>query len=164
MKYVDADIYTVSYATAPFTTSVSIETCIEKVKSGEYDSAFLAEKCQAFLWRDGKPLNFDAQNFPRTQDLPLIYKEAPGAYVFSKETFLKYNRRVGERVYIHEIDEIEGWDIDYPEDFILAGLIYQGIFTPPPPPPPHTHPRSRYRSSTWLKCSSGLPSFKRMAA
>ncbi|MDR1216737.1 MAG: hypothetical protein LBK25_08645 [Treponema sp.] len=126
IKYIDADIYAVSHATAPFTTSVSIEACIKKVKSGEYDSAFLAEKCQEFLWRDRKPLNFDAQNFPRTQDLPLIYKEAPGAYVFSKETFLRYNRRVGEKVYIHEIDEIEGWDIDYPEDFMLADLIYQG--------------------------------------
>ena len=90
MKEVDADIYVAAHATAPFANAESMNICIEKVKSGLYDSAFCAEAVKSFLWKDGKPLNFDVQNFPRTQDLPLIYSEADEAYVFSRDTFQKY--------------------------------------------------------------------------
>lgn len=127
IKEVDADIYCVSHATGPFTTSESIDKCIRAVASGEYDSAFMAKKIQEFLWQDGVPMNFDAQNFPRTQDLKPIYSETPGAYVFTKETFEKYNRRVGAKPYICEVSEIESRDIDYPLDFEIANAIYTNI-------------------------------------
>ena len=124
IKSVDADIYCETHATGPFTTSKSIDKCVRAVASGEYDSAFLAKRIQEFLWQDGKPINFDVQNFPRTQDLKPIYAEAPGAYVFTKESFEKYNRRVGVKPYICEISEVESRDIDYPEDFEIADAIY----------------------------------------
>lgn len=127
MKAVEADIYIVSHATGPFTRSESIDACIEAVDSGEYDSAFMARKMQEFLWQNGTALNFDIQNFPRTQDLVSIYAETPGAYVFTKETFIKYNRRVGMKPYIHEVSEIESRDIDYQEDFEIADAIYMKL-------------------------------------
>lgn len=127
MKEVDADIYVVSHATGPFTQSNSIDACVDAVASGEYDSAFLARRLQEFLWCKGTAMNFDIQHFPRTQDLEPIYSEAPGAYVFSKETFTKYDRRVGMHPYIHEISEIESRDIDYPDDFDIANAIYMSI-------------------------------------
>lgn len=127
MKEVDADIYVASHATGPFTRSESIDACIEAVKSGKYDSAFLAKRMQEFLWQNGTAMNFDIQHFPRTQDLVPIYSEAPGAYVFPKETFVKYKRRVGVKPFIKEIDEIESRDIDYPEDFEIANAIYMSL-------------------------------------
>ena len=127
IKSVDADIYVETHATGPFTTASSIDACVEAVSSGIYDSAFLARKIQEFLWSDGKPVNFDIQHFPRTQDLNPIYVEAPGAYVFTKDTFIKYNRRVGIKPYIHEISEIESRDIDYPEDFEIADALYMSL-------------------------------------
>lgn len=127
MKEVDADIYIASHATGPFTQSESIDACVEAVSSGKYDSAFLARRIQEFLWQEGAAMNFDIQHFPRTQDLVPIYSEAPGAYVFTKDTFLKYDRRVGMHPYIHEISEIESRDIDYPEDFEIANAIYMNI-------------------------------------
>jgi CMP-N-acetylneuraminic acid synthetase len=127
INVVESDLYIETHATAPFAKSESFNTCIEKVASGTYDSAFCAEKLQNFLWRDINPINFDLTNFPRTQDLPLIYSEAAGAYVFTKQTFLKYSRRVGDIPYIHEIGRIEATDIDYPEDFEIANAIYKEI-------------------------------------
>jgi CMP-N-acetylneuraminic acid synthetase len=125
IKDIDADIYLETHATAPFTSPESFNICVNKVTSGEYDSAFLATKLLNFLWRDNKPMNFDPAKFPRTQDLPVIWRECAGAYVFTKETFKRYGRRVGERPYIHEIGAIEAVDIDYPEDFEIANLIYK---------------------------------------
>lgn len=127
MKELTADIYVVAHATGPFTKSESIDACVEKVVSKEYDSAFLAKRMQEFLWQDGKALNFDVQHFPRTQDLKPIYSEASGAFVFPKETFLKYDRRVGIKPYIHEVDLIEAIDIDYPIDFDIANAVYKEI-------------------------------------
>jgi len=124
---IDADIYLETHATAPFALPKSFDICISKVASSGYDSAFCAEPLRNFLWQDGRPINFDINNFPRTQDLPLIYQEAPGAYVFTKETFQVYDRRVGVNPYIHEIGRIEATDIDYPEDFEMANLIYKEI-------------------------------------
>lgn len=127
IKRIDADIYVETHATGPFTRSESIDVCIKAVESGKYDSAFLAKRIQEFLWQQGKPMNFDVQHFPRTQDLIPIYSEAPGAYVFAKETFKKYNRRVGLKPYIYEVSEIESRDIDYAEDFKIADAIYMSI-------------------------------------
>lgn len=127
IKAVDADIYVETHATGPFTRSESFDACIEAVASGKYDSAFLAKRIQEFLWQDGTAMNFDIQNFPRTQDLKPIYSEAPGAYVFTKATFEKYQRRVGIKPYIHEVSEIESRDIDYPEDFEIANAIYMSL-------------------------------------
>ena len=127
MKVVSADIYVNVHATSPFAKVETINTCIDKVIGGEYDSAFCAESVKAFMWEDGKPINFELDHFPRTQDLPLIYAETSIAYVFSKETFVKYNRRVGVNPYICNVGKIEAIDIDYPEDFIIADAIYKEV-------------------------------------
>ena len=127
IKVVDADIYVNAHATSPFAKTATIDDCIQKVLSGEYDSAFCAESIKMFLWTRGKPLNFDPDHFPRTQDLPDIYGETSIAYVFTKESFIKYNRRLGKKPYIREVGKIEAMDIDYPEDFDIANAVYKEV-------------------------------------
>lgn len=128
MAKIDADIYMVSHATSPFVTKEHFEECINAVKSGEYDSSFTAEKIQKLLWsQDGKPVNFDPENVPRTQDLKPIFDEVSAAYVFSKDTFLKHNRRVGLNPHLTIVSGIECIDIDYPEDFLIADAVYKEI-------------------------------------
>lgn len=127
MKTVDADIYVNAHTTSPFAKSETIDDCIEHVASGEFDSAFCAENIKTFLWSEGKPLNFDPDHFPRTQDLSNIYGETSIAYVFTKESFLKHNRRLGSHPYIKEVGKIEAMDIDYPEDFDVCNAIYKEL-------------------------------------
>lgn len=120
MEKIDAGIYVYAHATAPFITVDTMKECIHAVKSGEYDSAFCAVKLQDYLWQDGEPLNFDASNLPRTQDLKPIYQETSGVYVFTKEVYKKYKRRIGKKPFIKEVSFKEAIDIDNPEDFDLA--------------------------------------------
>ena len=127
MKEVDADIYVNAHTTSPFAKPETIDDCVEKVTSGEYDSAFCAESIKTFMWENGTPLNFDPNHFPRTQDLPTIYGETSIAYVFTKESFLKHNRRLGSKPYVKEVSRIEAIDIDYPEDFAIANAIYKEV-------------------------------------
>lgn len=117
---VPADIYVYVHATAPFITPDTITECIQAVQSGEYDSAFCATKIQDFLWKNGEPLNFDATNVPRSQDLEPIYRETSGVYVFTKEVFASCRRRIGMKPYIKEVSFKEAVDINNPEDMELA--------------------------------------------
>lgn len=124
---VDADVYVLAHATSPFVTAEHIEECVKNVQSGEYDSAFCAKKIQNFLWEDNKPLNFELNNPLRTQDMKPIYMELSTPYVFTRETFKTYHSRSGVKPYICEANEIEAIDIDYPEDFELADIVYTNI-------------------------------------
>lgn len=127
IKQIDADIYVNAHTTSPFATVETINDCIRQVAGGEYDSAFCAENIKTFIWSEGKPINFDPDHFPRTQDLPDIYGETSIAYVFTKTSFIRNNRRLGVKPYIKEVGKIEAMDIDYPEDFDIANAIYKEV-------------------------------------
>lgn len=123
MNQVESDIYVYAHATAPFVTVDTMRECIEAVSSQQYDSAFCAVKIQDYLWENGRPLNFDAENLPRSQDLTPIYRETSGVYVFRKQVFQTYRRRVGNKPFIKEVSLKEAVDINNPEDFELARVL-----------------------------------------
>lgn len=125
---VPADIYVMTHTTAPFIKKKSIEKGLAAVKSGEFDSSFAAKKLQDFLWKDGKPFNYQLDNIPRTQDLPALYEETSGFYIYKKEVMAELHRRIGVKPYIVDVGEIESVDIDEPEDFMIADAIYNYIF------------------------------------
>lgn len=127
MKEVSADIYLLAHATSPFVESNKFSICINKVKNEGYDSAFTAQKLQNLLWCKNKPLNFDPENIPRTQDLEPIYNEVSAAYVFKRETFEILKRRIGKNPYICEVSALESIDIDYYEDFLIANTLYMNL-------------------------------------
>lgn len=127
VKEVDADIYVLSHATSPFINEAHITDCIKQVQSGNYDSAFCAKKIQNFLWQDNSPVNFELDKPPRTQDMKPYYMELSTPYVFTRECWQKYNSRSGKNPYICECSEIEAIDIDYPEDFELADMVYSSL-------------------------------------
>ena len=123
VKDVDADIYVLTHVTQPFTKSDSIKKALEKVVSGEYDSAFSAVTLQDYMWKDGKPLNYDMKNIVRTQDLEPIYMETGAFFIFKKEVFTELGQRIGNKPYIYEIDQFEAVDIDTAEDFRFAEAV-----------------------------------------
>ena len=102
---VEADIYLMTHATSPFVSSDSMQIALSKVKFGEYDSALAIQKIQEFLWKDGKPFNYDLTNIPRTQDLPILYRETSGFYIYKKEIILEHNRRIGFKPYLKEVSK-----------------------------------------------------------
>lgn len=126
---VPADIYVMTHTTAPFISKESIQKGLDAVISGEYDSSFAAKKLQDFLWKDGKPFNYELESIPRTQDLPPLYEETSGFYVYRADVMKKYSRRIGNHPFIVEVGEIESVDIDEPEDFLIADAIYNHLYT-----------------------------------
>ena len=123
-KDVPADIYVMTHTTAPFISEISIKKGLDAVVSEKFDSSFAAKKLQDFLWRDGVPFNYDLENIPRTQDLPPLYEETSGFYIYRENVINEMGRRIGNKPYIVEIGEVESIDIDEPEDFMIADAIY----------------------------------------
>lgn len=129
---VEADIYVMAHATAPFITAGSIRKGLRAVKEEGYDSAFSARKLQDFLWKDGRPFNYRPDNIPRTQDLEPLYEETSGFYIYRRSVITEMNRRIGENPFIVEVGGIEGIDIDEMEDFMIADAVFNYLRQNPP--------------------------------
>lgn len=124
---VDADVYVLAHATAPFISSKSIEDGIQKVVYEGFDSALTVVKLQEFLWADNKPFNYDPATIPRTQDLNPIYSETTGLYIYTRDLILNKNRRVGNHPYLIPVSKIEAIDINEPIDFHIANAIFNNL-------------------------------------
>lgn len=122
-REVEADIYILAHATSPFICPATIANAVAQVESGEYDSAFSAERVQTFVWWQDRPLNYSLERVPRTQDLEPVYVETSAFFVFREDVWREKHRRIGERAYMAVTDRIESMDIDNPDDFLLAEAI-----------------------------------------
>lgn len=126
---VPADVYVMTHTTAPFIKAESISKGLNAVLSGKHDSSFAAKKIQDFLWKDGAPFNYQLDDIPRTQDLPPLYEETSGFYIYKDDVIKELNRRIGEKPFIVEVGEIESIDIDEADDFIIADAIYNYFYS-----------------------------------
>ncbi|MCH4017740.1 MAG: acylneuraminate cytidylyltransferase family protein [Prevotella sp.] len=122
-KTIDADVYILAHTTSPFIKQTTIETALGKIIDGGYDSAFSAKKIQTFCWYKGKPLNYDLKEIPRTQTIEPIYEETSAFFMFQRDIWKVHKQRIGFKPYMALTDDIEGVDIDWPEDFEFAEKI-----------------------------------------
>ena len=117
---VDADIYILAHTTSPFIKSHTIFNALKNVLYKGYDSAFSAQKIQTFSWFKGEPINYNINDVPRTQDIEPIYVETSGFFMFKKEIFTRFQRRIGFKPFIQEVNNFEAIDIDMKEDYDFA--------------------------------------------
>ena len=122
-KTVDADVYILAHTTSPFMKVETFENALEKILSEDYDSAFSAEKIQTFVWYNGKPLNYNLKEIPRTQTIEPVYVETSAFFMFKRNVWKIHKQRIGFKPYMALVDKIEGIDIDWPEDFAFAERI-----------------------------------------
>lgn len=120
---IEADYIVFLCCTSPFIRSQTIRDMINQIMNNDFDSAFTAYNLKNFCWFKGQPLNYDPSNVPKTQGLEPVIVETSGLYIFSRELFQKYKRRIGFKPYIKIVGIFEGWDIDTMEDLKMAEMI-----------------------------------------
>jgi N-acylneuraminate cytidylyltransferase len=125
IKTINADIYVLAHTTSPFVKQFTVEMALDKILNEGYDSAFTCEKMQTFIWFDGKPLNYNLKEIPRTQTIKPIYVETSAFFMFKHDVWAVQKQRIGFKPYMVQIDKIEGVDIDWPEDFEFAEKILE---------------------------------------
>ena len=121
----DADIYIQTHTTNPLLKAETIAHGLNTfLNSDNYDSLFSVNKYQSrFYLSDGTPVNHDPENLIRTQDLDPVYEENSCLYIFTKESFAKKKRRIGEKPLMYVTPQIESTDIDDEFTFRFAELL-----------------------------------------
>jgi CMP-N-acetylneuraminic acid synthetase len=129
LSLINSEIYIQTHSTNPLLKVATIDIAIEKMISflntEENDSIFSVSKVQKrFYNKDSKPMNHDPEMLV-TQHLEPIFEENSCFYIFTKESFLNNESRIGKKPFMYEIDKIESTDIDEPEDFIIAEALHK---------------------------------------
>ncbi|EAI8833065.1 acylneuraminate cytidylyltransferase family protein [Campylobacter coli] len=125
----DGEYFLQTHSTNPLLKTSTIDFAIEKFFDNldVYDSLFSVTKVQArFYDKNAKAINHNPEELLRTQDLESMYEENSNFYIFSKNSFnLAGKKRIGLKPQIFSMNKLEAIDIDNPEDFILAELLYK---------------------------------------
>ncbi|TDT68507.1 CMP-N-acetylneuraminic acid synthetase [Allofrancisella inopinata] len=129
LNILEGEHFLQTHSTNPLLKSETIDKAIESYFEGlsEYDSVFGVTKVQTrFYDKDANPINHNPQELLRTQDLEPMYEENSNFYIFSKYSFKNAGKkRIGIKPQIFEVNKLESLDIDEPEDFVLAELLYK---------------------------------------
>ncbi|UCC94723.1 MAG: acylneuraminate cytidylyltransferase family protein [Candidatus Omnitrophota bacterium] len=121
---IHADIYVQLFVTSPFLGSQTINKALEILEEhSEYDSVFTVNRIYSWFWFAEKPINYNPQVLPRSQDAQPVVRETTGLYAIRRNPLLERKCRIGDAPYMLEIGGIEGIDIDNELDFQIAELI-----------------------------------------
>ena len=130
IAHVDADNFLMTHTTNPLLSKKTIQRAInsyfDAINSAGADSLFTVNKIQTRFYDSmARPVNHDPQNLIRTQDLEPWFEENSNLYLFSKESFLATNARIGAHPVMLENPPYESIDIDTPEDWELGEVMVE---------------------------------------
>jgi CMP-N-acetylneuraminic acid synthetase len=122
----DGDIYLQTHATNPLMRAETFAQALKVFVENEetHDSLFgVTEHHSRFYDLRGQAINHNPEELIRTQDLPPLCEENSCVYVFTKESFAKQSRRIGETPLMFPTPAIQSIDIDDEFQFRLAELL-----------------------------------------
>jgi len=126
LTQIEGEYFIQTHSTSPLLTAETIRCGIDTyfANLGEYDSLYSVSEIQARCFtHDGKPINHNPNELIQTQHLKPVLIENSGFYVFSRDSFTKHKRRIGEKPLLFSIDQYEAIDIDNENDFQIAEIL-----------------------------------------
>lgn len=117
-----------THVTSPFVNAESYDAIVHRYKEAlteGYDSLMTTSAIRGFLWSAHAPLNYNRalEKWPRTQTLEVVNEINSAAFLNSAENYRRMDDRIGAKPYLHEINKIMGFDIDWEDDFAMAQCI-----------------------------------------
>ncbi|QBG47496.1 acylneuraminate cytidylyltransferase [Verrucomicrobia bacterium S94] len=112
--------------TSPLTRSEDIDCCIKKLIDLDADSAFTATESHRFLWRKtdhAEGINHNSRERLRRQDMEPEFAENGAVYVMKTDGFLKSRHRFFGKTVIAEMPSTRSWEIDTPDDLVVAEAL-----------------------------------------
>jgi N-acylneuraminate cytidylyltransferase len=130
----DTDILVFLQATSPFIDARDLDTAVDLVRSGRYDSVFSAVETYGFLWQTGadgaaQGINHDARVRPRRQDREPHFLETGAFYVMRAAGFRAAGHRFFGRIGVVPVAESTAIEIDSEEQLELAQAIAARVDT-----------------------------------
>lgn len=129
----DADHILWGHVTTPLCGADQYDTGIklylEKLNEG-YDSLVGVTELKNFLLnKDGKLINNTTDiPWPRTQDLEALYPINHTMFLAKREVYTEQKNRIGKKPFLFIMDEMHSFDIDWPDDFVIAEIMYKNLY------------------------------------
>ena len=122
-----ADIIVYANATNPLLKNESVSNAIKAFikKDSQYDTLNTAHLIKEFMWLNNKPINYELDNMPKSQNLPNIYALNFALNIFDRQYAIDNSSIVGKHPLLFELDSIEATDIDNEIDFEFAEFMYK---------------------------------------
>jgi CMP-N-acetylneuraminic acid synthetase len=127
LQKIDGDFFLQTHVTNPCLKPSTIINAIHMYFNlfNQYDSCFSVNKFYSRFYDENFiPINHDITKLVQTQDLPPVYEDNSCFYIFSRNTFSKYSRRIGIKPLLFPVPRLESLDIDTEDDFNLAELTF----------------------------------------
>ena len=108
-------------------TTKTINNCIKSYFDNldKYDSLTTVNEIKQFMWQNGRPINYDKNKKPRSQDLPDIVALNHAISIIPKNLMIEKMDIIGDRPLLYKIDSLEATDIDTELDFEFAEYMYK---------------------------------------
>jgi len=124
------DILVFLQCTSPLTSPDDIDGTIQTLFEDSADSALAVTPYHYFLWEKGPNneaigINHDKANRPMRQQKDPQYLETGAVYVMRTDGFLKAKYRFFGKTVMHAIPPERHWEIDEPNDFVIAEVLMQ---------------------------------------
>lgn len=129
----DANHILWGHVTTPLTGAeqydAGIKLYIEKLNEG-YDSLVGVNELKNFLLnKEGKLVNNTTPiPWPRTQDLEPLYEINHTMFLAKREVYVEQRNRIGKKPLLYIMNELHGFDIDWPDDFTIAEVLYKSFY------------------------------------
>lgn len=126
------DVVVLLQATSPVRLPGTIDRAIAEFTHSGVDSLVGVVAQAPFLWRTGNPptAGYDVARRPRRQELTddeLFYRETGSLYVTAARLYSSAGNRLGGRIGLFLMDEVEGIDIDTSVDLLVAHHVLHDL-------------------------------------
>ena len=123
-----AETVFLAQVTSPLLKVSSIQSAVNSfIASHNIDSINSVSAEKKFLWQNGKPINYDIDVTPKSQDLPNIMSLNFAITIIERSVMMERKNVVGFHPKFIELDKIESMDVDDLIDFKTAELMYKEL-------------------------------------
>lgn len=116
-----------SPVTSPLISYETINECIYDFEKHKMKNLATTNLIKHHLWLDSKPLNYNIDRSPNSQDLPDIHAINYACCLIERKLMKQNKNVVSGDVVFKVLDEIESIDIDTELDFITAEFLFEKI-------------------------------------
>ena len=120
-----------THVTSPFLKEEAYDELLETYYAhlNEYDSLMSVNELRTFIWNKDGAINYDraVEKWPRTQTLEPWYEINSGVFIADRAIYELLQDRVGKHVFPYVTSKLESFDIDWPEDFEMAEMMYKNM-------------------------------------
>lgn len=125
-KSVNTEFIMILQPTAPLLKDSTLFNCLEDFTNNinKYDSLVTAQFAKKHAWFNNKPINYDLNNTPNSQDLIPIVLPTFNVMIAKVDSLLKTRNIITSKCLFYEINDNEAIEIDNQLEFDTAEFLY----------------------------------------